>query len=420
MLDGILRPCAGALLLCIHAAFLPAIGAELTLREALARTAQASPTLKPLLLELPALDGRREQAGLRPNPELDLQIENAPGSGDYADFGSAEITLALSQLIELGDKRRFRVDAVDAGYAVSAAEIRVAQLDLAAEVLRRFVRVAGDQERLKLAQRHSALSEQTLQAVTTRVDAARSPAAELHRARAARESTLLEERSAERELAAARNHLASLWADAAADFDTVRADIYVLPEAGGYDALLESLRQSPHMQWLLSETRMRDAELKLAQAQARPDLTIGGGVRRLEESDDFALVFSVQLPLALRNRNQGAIREAGVRREQADARFDEAFMRNRAELYRFYAELEQAGAEVDALRRRVLPELELAVLNTEQAYRNGRYSYLELVDAQHSLVQVNAALIEAAARYHLLLAELERLTGESLALPAYH
>jgi cobalt-zinc-cadmium efflux system outer membrane protein len=419
MIHRNLRPWAGALLLSIHATAMPAGGTELTLRDALARAAETSPDLKSLMLELPALDGRREQAGLRPNPELGLELENVAGTGDFEGFEGAEITLALSQLIELGGKRQFRIDAVTAEYAAAEAEIRVAQLDLAAEVLRRFVRAARGQDRLELARRRGALSEQTLKTVETRVNAARSPMAELHRARAARETALLGERSAERELTAARRHLVSLWGETNPGFDTVRADLYSLPAVDSYDMLLQNVQASPQMQWLLSEARVRDAELRLAQAQAKPDLTVGGGVRRLEEADDFALMLSVQMPLTIYNRNQGAIREAGVRRQQADARYDAAFNRARADLYAFYAELEQARGETEALRGRVLPELEKALENTEAAYRNGRYSYLELVDAQRNLIEVNAALIDAAARYHVLLGEIERLTGEPLALPAY-
>jgi cobalt-zinc-cadmium efflux system outer membrane protein len=67
----------------------------------------------------------------------------------------------------------------------------------------------------------------------------------------------------------------------------------------------------------------------------------------------------------------------------------------------------------------VLPELEEALRQTESAYELGRYSYLELVDAQRSLIEVNGELIDAAARYHSTLAEIERITGQAIALPAY-
>jgi len=416
-----LRPWAGAALLAIHTVVVSAAdsGDGLTLRDALAVVAESNPDLKALMFELPALEGRREQAGLRPNPELALDIENVAGTGRFDSASSAEITLALSQVIELGDKRQLRIGAADAAYSAAESELRVFHVDLASEVLRRFVDAARAQEQLALAQRRSGLSDVMLAAVEARVSAARSPQAELHRARAAREGARLDLQNTERELVTTLHRLAALWGESNPSFSSVRADLYSLPQLAVFDSLVERLQESPEVQSLLSEGRLRDAELRLAQAKARPDLTMGGGIRRIEESNDFALVLSLQMPLAIYDRNQGAIREARIRREQSNARYDAAFNRARADLFAFNQELGQARAEVEALRGRVLPELEAALKDTETAYQRGRYSYLEFADAQRSLIEANAALIEAAARYHMLLAEIERLTGESFALPAY-
>ena len=68
---------------------------------------------------------------------------------------------------------------------------------------------------------------------------------------------------------------------------------------------------------------------------------------------------------------------------------------------------------MSALRERALPQIEAALKKTEYAYERGRYSYLELVDAQRELVAVRDSLIDAATAYHLTLIEIERLSGLS-------
>jgi cobalt-zinc-cadmium efflux system outer membrane protein len=60
--------------------------------------------------------------------------------------------------------------------------------------------------------------------------------------------------------------------------------------------------------------------------------------------------------------------------------------------------------------------MEAALEGTRYAFERGRYSYLEWVDAQRELVEVQRSLIESAANAHLYRAEIERLTGESLAV----
>ena len=66
------------------------------------------------------------------------------------------------------------------------------------------------------------------------------------------------------------------------------------------------------------------------------------------------------------------------------------------------------------MRASVLPEMEAALEATRVAFEQGRYSFLEWVDAQRALIDVERALIEASASAHLYLAEIERLTGEPL------
>jgi cobalt-zinc-cadmium efflux system outer membrane protein len=417
-----LRPWAGIIVLWIVTtvtATAAESGAALTLSDALSRAIEANPDLKAFAFELPALAGRREQAGLRPNPEIGLEVENVTGSGEFRGAKSAEITLALSQLIELGGKRGLRVGVVDAAYGLAESDLAVQRLDLAAEVLRRFVQAAQNQELLALSARRIELAGRTLTTVQDRVNAALASAAEGHRATAARDRALLDRQTAERRLQSSLHRLAALWGEANPGFASVAADLYALPEVADFEALMERLGASPDLTRLLTEARLRDAELHLAEAQRRPDVTVGGGLRRLEASDDMALVFSVQMPLQIHDRNQGAIREARVRREQLDVEYEALLNRARAELFGFYQELQQARADTETLRGQVLPELEEALRQTESAYELGRYSYLELVDAQRSLIEVNGELIDAAARYHSTLAEIERITGQAIALPAY-
>ena len=75
---------------------------SITLAEALARTLRGSPELAAYDYDLRAAEARILQAGLRPNPELSLNIENPTGSGPYQSADQMENTLTLSQLIELG------------------------------------------------------------------------------------------------------------------------------------------------------------------------------------------------------------------------------------------------------------------------------------------------------------------------------
>ena len=75
----------------------------LSLRQALHETLLNNPELLAFSFELRAIEARRLQAGLLPNPELSAELENFGGTGSTRGVQSSETTIQLSQLIELGE-----------------------------------------------------------------------------------------------------------------------------------------------------------------------------------------------------------------------------------------------------------------------------------------------------------------------------
>ena len=383
----------------------------LTLRDALSRTLQSNPDLAAYQYVLKANDGRVTQAGFKPNPVFNSTLENVLGTGDTKGLKGAELTLGLSQLIELGGLRDKRVAVAQTEREGLEAEGHIQRLDVLAETARRFVSLVRQQEEHRLTHLAVELAEKTASAVEKRVAAAKSPLAERDRAAVSVERAKSADAHAEHELLAARYDLAASWGAAQPDFQRADAALYTLPAVADYATLLAALEKTPDLTRYLSEARLRDSEISLALASRRPGVEVGAGVRRLQANQDTALVFSFGMPLPYYNKNQGVIAEAQALKEGSAAERAAALVKARTQLFRYHRELLDRAREVTALSERALPRMEAALENTQYAFDRGRYSYLELVDAQRELLAVKRELIEAAAQYHLTLIEIERLTG---------
>ena len=386
----------------------------LTLASAIEQTLASNPELRVYGPRLTADRARAAQAALKRPLELEAEVQDAFGTGQASGFDIAETTFALSQVVELGGKRGLRVDAAAATTALTAAERAAAELDVLAEVTRRFIHVAADQEHLTVTMRATALADDNVAAATARVAAARAPDVELRRARVTRARAGVEQEHAEHELLTSRRKLAAMWGDTEARFDRVGADLYALPPSEGYEQLVVRLESNPDFARFASEERLRDAELRVAEAHARTDLTWRAGLRILSETNDEALVFGVTLPLNASGRARNEIAAARAEREQISAERDAHRVRAEAQLFELFQELRHATTEAEVLRTSVLPEMEAALVATRNAFERGRYSYLEWVDAQRELIDVQGALIDASANAHLYRTEIERLTGEPL------
>lgn len=387
---------------------------ELTLTDAINAALQRNPALQNAAFEIRVADARITQAGLRPNPELGITLENFGGNGGVKGTDALESTLSLSQVIELGGKRNRRLDVARFGRDTVSIERESAQLDVLAEVTRRFIDVAEQQEQLLLARRNTELADKTLRAISARVEAARSPLAEKSRASIAANRARLDEKNALQNLLSSRQRLSALWGSTEPRFGDAKTQWFDLPTVAGFDQLVTRVKSNPDFLRFASEERMRDAEWQLAKAEAKSNVTVGGGIRRFEETGDTGFVMNFSMPLAFNNRNQGAIREASIRREQLQNDQQAAFINAQTNLFAFYQSLEFSRSEVEQLRSNIIPQAETALKQMQDGYERGRFSYLELADAQRELLELQRASIAAAASYHRTLAEIERLTNSPL------
>jgi cobalt-zinc-cadmium efflux system outer membrane protein len=416
------RCCQRALLLVgLFAPLLAgAAQAELTLRDALQAALERNPDLALFEFDLRVNDAQRGQAALQPPVEADISVENFAGTGEVKGFDAAEATLSLSKVIELGGKREARLAVVDAGRDNLRVARQAAQLDVVAELTRRFIAVAEAQEKVRLAQRATDLAATTVQAADVRVQAAAAPHVEFDRARVAEQRARLELQSSSSELEAARRSLGAMWGDADGSLNgqgiaAVQGQLFNLPRSEEFPVLLARLTQNPDFLRFASEERLREAELRLAASQSRADLTVGGGVRRLQAGGDVGLVASVSLPLFGGRRASSFIAEAAARRDAVGVERQAALVKATADLYALHRQLQDAVAISQSLETTTIPIMEEAMSETEYAFERGRYSYLELVDAQREYLAVQSERIDASTLAHLLATEIERLTNAPLA-----
>lgn len=388
-----------------------ATGTQLSLRDAITATLAKNPQLSSFQFRRQVVEGEIQTAALKPALRVDTTLENVAGSGEYKGTQSAEFTLALSSVIELGNKRDARTDVATERQQELAAQQQIVELDLLAEVTRRFIEAAAAQQHLKLQQTTVTLATETAQSIKKRVDVGNTPDAELARAQANLSRMAIELRQAELEFEASKFKLAALWAATEPGFASISADFTNIGASASLSDLLNSLANNPDIQRFASEARLRDAEIRQALSKRKADVEWSAGVRRLQASNDSALVVGVSVPLFNGNRAAGEVATARANRLGVDNEREVALLHLRAQVLGLYHEREAALFEITSLRTDVIPQLKKAVSLTRAAFDKGRYGYLELSTAQHELLEAEAALIDATAKAHLLRAEIERLSG---------
>lgn len=412
----IVRCALGALvsLTVIWAPLASAQSAPLELKDAIARAVAHNPALRGSEYLLQATRAREAQAALMPPMGVGMDLEDFAGTGSMRDTASLQTTLQLSGVLELGGKRTARVLVAERATDIVAIEQEGRRMDLLAQVATRFAEVAARQEQLEVARESSRLAATTVERVTERIRIGAAPRYELARAEIRLLRARMDERGAEDELASSRVHLAATWGGTSADFERVAADLFELPQVKTFAQLMAGIESSPSIRILLSRERLADAQINLATAANRLDVGWSLGVRHIQTADDVALVASAAVPLGTRRRAEPGIREARAGRALASIELESARVEAGSALYRLHRDLERTRLEVAALRDEVQPRAASVLQSTEQAFRQGRTGFLEYANSQQELLEVRREAVVAAAGYHVLLIEIERLTGSSL------
>lgn len=377
-----------------------------SLADALARGAEASPRIAQAQAQLEAAEARAYQAGVGPNPELDLQVENFGGSGPYRSFRQTETTLAVSQRLELGGKRSARKAVAQAERDFTALAFIRARADLARDIRYAHAELRADEDRAVLARDQAGRARTLASTAGLLVEAGRDPPLRKLRADALLAEAEAEAARAFGELLASRRMLATLIGSEDPELTAIGDDLAPAP------ASLPAEMQTLDERLSAAERDTANARIRLAQSEAVPDLTASGGLRQFREGGYTAIVAGISIPLPIRNRNRGGIAAARADTAAAEAslaqtRLDSRRLRRDAEI-----QLGAANQRLAVLAGPNLGQAAEAMRLADIGYRAGKFSLIELIDAQTAYNSAKLALIVAQLDRARALADLARANAQ--------
>jgi cobalt-zinc-cadmium efflux system outer membrane protein len=388
---------------------------SLSLADATARALGRHPSLQVFEAELRLADAKIITALTRPNPELEFETEDVLGSGVYEGFDSAIYNLGVSQIIELGGKRRFRGEVAKSAREAEDLRFESARREIIADTARRFVLALAAQDAEASAEQNRKIAHETVRSVKGLQEGGRGSALDVGQSELGlKEAELLVENARSR-TALAHQQLASMWRDAKPDFTTVAGRLTEPAKSiPTVESLKTSLEDHPVMALARSGIDTAKRERVLQEKLRQPDLNLGLAWRRDTTVDDNAVVLNFSLPLPLWNRNEGGIAEAEAEISRSEALVEQTRQQLVAALGEALAKLEFARASYALIAGEMLSQAAKQQENVAEGYRLGRIGYLDLLEARRALTGVRGQKIEALSTYHEARIEVETLTGKSL------
>jgi len=396
---------------------------DVTVDELVARALADNPELQATQAEVDAAHGRLQQAGLRPNPMLELGVQKNVAGPDN------NLTASVVVPLDLNGRKAGRV-----GVATGELEMKRAQVSDRARRLRAEVRMKAGE--LLAAQRNLRFTEELLQVnrdalglLQTRVRQGAAPPLEENLLRV--EVNRLE---ASRRLLASQVEVLALQLKTLVGLGpeaplALRGDLRPAPvPLDLQEGLRQALAARSDLLVARAEVATAEAMIQKERAEGRWDASVNVGYMRQRfgymlngltdrgETRPIDDVFhyvgaGVAITLPVRNQNQGNIAAAMASTTAAQRRLALVTLTIRQEVTAVFTQYEATQGALDIYTQGVR---EVARQNLEvvrQTYTLGRATLLDVIAEQRRYIDVETGYTEALKRVYDAAVDMERAVG---------
>ena len=390
------------------------ISDTLTFSQALSKTLTESPELESFAWQVRVKDAERIQASLLPNPTVGVEMENFAGTGPLDGYDASETTVRLSQKVLLGADRMKQKRV--AGYSKELAgwDYEAKRLDVLTGLTKAFISAVEAQQQLQQQRELFRVAEQLFETVSAQVEAGKVSKLQQTKAQVELSRARIGLERARNQKISAFSRVASFWSAEAPGFTAVVGSLEVTRSLPEFQMVSDYIERNPDVARWTTELQQREAAISAAKAQGIPDINISAGYRWLQDIDAQAAVVSVSIPLPFFNRNQGNVRAARYQLNRAQDQQQAALIQAKQSLQQKFNTLQASYFEVQQLKEEVLPGAESAYQAALSGYRQGKFDFLEVLDAQRTLFETQTRYVQSLAEFNRAVADVERLIGASL------
>jgi len=308
------------------------------------------------------------------------------------NYNDAQNMFSISQTFPGSGKRALRTSVAQSDVDVAKAQLDEVRRDVRVRVHKAFDDLVLAQNEMEIHHQHVAIARQAIEAARIQYTVGKGPQQDMLKAQVA--LTLLAEHMIrfDHDAALAQARLNTLLGR---DPETL---VRVTGEFAAEQAAVRS-----------------HTEQALAKKAYVPDFTLSAGYMLMPAGsamrNDYMVEASVNLPWLNRRKHDAEIEEATARATEQDAEL--SAMRNVV-----FGQIQQALVEAQAAQKlahvyhdQLRPQAEATLESSVIAYENNKTGFLDLLDSQMTVINVDLTWLAAVADFDSRLADLELATG---------
>ena len=402
-----------ALLGNAHAA--DAQGPALTLDEVERIALAENPELQVAARKVAAAEAHVPLAGALEDPQAMYRGWQVPLSKPW-DYNAAQNMFMLGQSFPGRGKRDLRTNIAQSDVELAKDQLEEVRLRVRVEVRKAFFDMLHAQDENRIHEQHVGIAQQAIEAARIKYSVGKIPQVEVLKAQAA--LTRLAEHMVrfDRDAEVARAHLNTLMGRQPETPITVRGEYAVTTPLPPLETLVTTaMQQRPGLIEAAADVQKSRKEQDLARKAMVPDFSISGGYM-LQPSgqnprNDYMLEGSMSLPWLNRHKHDAEVNEAAVAVSEKNAEVTAMKSATVGQIEESLAEARAAQRLARVYEESLKPQAEQTLHASVVAYENDQTSFLDLLDSQMTVVDVDLAAIDALADFNMKMADLEMAVG---------
>jgi len=383
---------------------------KLTMENAEKNGIENNPELQYLLKNIDANKAIKIQSGLISNPELGLEAENILGSGELSGFNGSEITATLSQNFQLAGKISKREKVAEIDISLAEWDYYAKRLEVITEIRKAFTSALATQKLIEKNSELIEISEKLITNLQKRVEAGKISPAEVSRAQIILNSLQIGISRLEADYDSAIFELTALINDPNLSIGKLTGEMKNFEQLPDYDFLYSKLESNPNLKRFTSEYNKQKAVIDLEESKSIPDLTVSVGYRRITEVKINTFLVGASIPLPIFDANQGSIEEAQIRLDQKNKEYEAVKNRLTLRLNLLYRRFGMLLSISEKIENESIPDAEESFKIISKGNLLGRFTILDVLDAERTLFEVQNQHINTLSEINLVIVEIEGLT----------
>jgi outer membrane protein, heavy metal efflux system len=335
------------------------------------------------------------------------------------DLNQTQHMFMLSQTFPAAGKRELRFEVANQQIDVAEAELDAIKRDIAARVRVQFYELLRNDDELRLHDEQIALARQAVASARIKYTVGRVPQQDVLKAQVA--------------LTKLAEHLVMFLQDgdiARAHLNTLmgRDPSTPLEVAGEYRSVetlpaIATLQQiaienRPELRAIQAAIQQSETRVRLTQKNYKPDVTVSAGYMLMPSGsanrNGYIAELSFDLPWLNRSKHDAETAEAqatiNVQKAELDKQKSAVFQEIQEALIR----ANSAHRLVELYRDTLRPQAQATLRATSAAYQTDQTDFLNLIDSQNTVLDVEYSYFRALADFDSRIADLERAIGTAL------